>query len=105
MSKYIDFLNSQYDKFRLNLLNTSKINIFSKAEEIYHKSLLLDCIVLKIDNFSNDELLIIYSMENFIDELYVKIKNSSNRFTEKSILNAAHQVIKICIKNAKETKK
>ena len=28
----------EYDCFKLNMLNTSKINIFQKAEEIYHKT-------------------------------------------------------------------
>ena len=87
-------INAEFELFKITTLASSKINIFSKAEEIFYKRKICECLVNNSLDFNEDEVNIILSFENFIDEIYFFILDKNIKFSDNNILRKAHEICK-----------
>lgn len=93
MTCFSDLIDEEFEIIKINLLNTSKINIFSKAEEIYHKSVIRDFLIKNEADFSERECNIIFGLDSFIDDIYEIILNKKLKFNENNIVKRGHEVV------------
>ncbi len=95
MNNIKDHVKWEWEKFSLDILCTSKQNIFSKASEIQNKQFIYKVILDYSEVFNDKEVTVICASDCFIDTIYNKIfleENNDNCSSEKmlEILTAAH---------------
>lgn len=83
----------EYDCFKLNMLNTSKINIFQKAEEIYHKTKIASFMKCILEELSDDEKYLLASSESIIDDVYESIRMEDSKYEYDIILKKVRNII------------
>ena len=96
MNNIKDHIKWEWEKFSLDILCTSKQNIFSKASEIQNKQFIYKVISEHYEIFNEKEVTVICASDCFIDTIYNRIfleENNDNCFSEKmqDILEAAHR--------------
>lgn len=94
MSSFSKLIDDEFDMIKINILNTSKINIFSKAEEIYHKQIIKDLLIKNESTFSEKEQNVVFALDGFIDNIYEIIIRRNQKFNENNIINRAKEIIK-----------
>lgn len=63
-------INMLYRLFEINMLNTSKYNVYEHVNEIFFKTLIKNYLLIKTSELSENELLLIFGKDNIIDEMY-----------------------------------
>ena len=93
MKNIKEHMKWEWEKFSLDILCTSKQNIFSKASEIKNKHFIYKVILDCQETFSDKEVTIICASDCVIDTIYNKIflEENNDSCSSEKILDAAHK--------------
>lgn len=71
-----DRLDWEWEKYIMEMLCTSKENIFSKADEIIAKEIIYHALLKNLNKFSGDELLQIGATDSVLDSVMMQLSKS-----------------------------
>lgn len=89
-------LNWEWEKFMLEMMCTTKQNIFSKAEEIVQKQIIYKVMSDNQDKFTDRERKVLCASDCILDALYNRIFLGQRMIncTEEKIIEEAHRFAK-----------
>ena len=95
-------LNWEWERYMLDMMCTSKKNIFAKAEEIVAKKFIYKTLVKNADKFSEDEQRILCVHESIIDSLFLEldimvlpVMQSDLSESENTVISTAYKMASI----------
>lgn len=60
----------EYDKFFLEMMSTSKENIFAKSKEIEEKKRIRDLLIQRSETYSEEQIIVFCGMNNIIESAF-----------------------------------
>jgi hypothetical protein len=93
MKSVTEHIKWEWEKFTLDMLCTSKQNIFSKSNEIENKRFIYNVISEREEKFEDKETAIICASDCVIDTIYNKIfiEEKQERLSPEKILEELHR--------------
>lgn len=85
--KIADRLTYEYEKFRLQMLCTSRENIYANAEQIRKKKIIMDEVIKHLDEIPEDKAEKMLSRFEILDSLYLL-------YSEKESTSVLHENVK-----------
>lgn len=89
----VEHMEYEWDRFRMDMMCTSRENIFSKASEIIDKRKIYEVISENLEEMSPKEATYICASDSIIDALYNCIMDKRADFVEDTILAHLHEYI------------
>ncbi len=91
-----EHLNWEWEKFMLEMMCTTKQNIFSKAEEIVQKQMIYKIMFDSQDEFTDRETKILCASDCILDTLYNRIFCGQDKMNcqKEKIIEEAHRFAK-----------
>lgn len=65
-----DRIRYEYDKFFMEMISTSKENIFAKSKEIEEKKRIRDLLIQRSETYSEEQILVFCGMNNIIESAF-----------------------------------
>lgn len=94
-------LQWEWERYMLDMMCTSKKNIFAKAGEIVIKKFIYKTLVKNADKFSEEEQRMLCIHESIIDSLFLELDEeilpicSDSEETENIVINAAYKMASV----------
>lgn len=77
-----DRIEYEYDKFFMEMMSTSKENIFVKSKEIEEKKKIRDLLIQKSEVYSEEQILVFCGMNNIIESAFRYFTDSGKELKE-----------------------
>ncbi len=77
-----DRIEYEYDKFFMEMMSTSKENIFAKSKEIEEKKKIRDLLIQKSEVYSEEQILVFCGMNNIIESAFRYFTDSGKELKE-----------------------
>lgn len=77
-----DRIRYEYDKFFMEMMSTSKENIFAKSKEIEEKKRIRDLLIQRSETYSEEQILVFCGMNNIIESAFRYYTDSGNELKD-----------------------
>lgn len=82
IQEFRDRIEYEYDKFFMEMMTSSKENIFAKSKEIEDKKRIRDILLQRSEVYSEGQLLLFCGMDNIIETVYRYYTDSGKNLKE-----------------------
>lgn len=92
IQEFRDRIEYEYDKFFMEMMTSSKENIFAKSKEIEDKKRIRDILLQRSEVYSEGQLLLFCGMDNIIETVYRYYMDSRKNLKEAFIGWETHEI-------------
>lgn len=92
IQEFRDRIEYEYDKFFMEMMTSSKENIFAKSKEIEDKKRIRDILLQRSEVYSEGQLLLFCGMDNIIETVYRYYMDSGKNLKEAFIGWETHEI-------------